>query len=262
MSAPWKSLPAALRPSTRGLPLLGLALVVGASLVHGEAKAGVAPVTSRSQLAGPGNDFIDWGDLGAAGANVPHPGNLSTNTGTTVSFTMDYFNDFKRWDQVSSGSPTPWQGNFSLGDKLLWTNVPASDVNPISLTLGSGFASVGTQIQASSPGSFTARVTAYDAANNSLGFEDFTGDSNSTLGDAVFIGIRSTLSTNPIYRVDFSIQPGSSQISSFAINQVDLNTSFDTPSGAVPAPLPLLGVSAGFVYSRRLRTRLKASRQR
>lgn len=184
----------------------------------------VVLVTSRASLIG--TDFIDWGTLGSPGSNHSHPFTIITNLGVPVDVAMDYFNDFKRWDQVPSGSPTPWQGNFSLGDKLLWTNVPASDVNPISLTLGSGFTAVGTQIQASSPGSFAARVSAYDSGNTLIGFFDVVGESNSTLGTAIFIGIRSTLSLNPIYKVEFSIQPGSSQISSFAINRVELSTTF------------------------------------
>jgi len=266
MSAPWKSLPAALRPSTRGLPLLGLALVVGASLVHGEAKAGVAPVTSRSQLAGPGNEFIDWGDLGVAGTDHNQPFDINTNSGTSVDVSMAYIgNPFSRLDQVSIGSPTPWQGNFSIGDRLLWTNVLDNTENPLSLSWTTqGFAGVGTQIQANSPGAFTARVTAYDAANILLGSVDVPGVSNSNPGEAVFAGIRSTTATNPIYRVDFSILPGSSDIASFAINQVDFNTTFDPPSPdtTVPAPLPLFGISAGFAFSRRLKARLRAPRQR
>ncbi len=265
MSAPWKPLLAALPLSTRCRPLLGLALVVGACLVHGEAKAGVAPVTSRSQLAGPSNEFIDWGDLGIAGTTHIQSLSINTSSGKVVDVSMAFSNRFRRQDQVPFGSATPWQGNFTIGDRLLWTNVVENSENPLSLRWTTpGFAGVGTQIQANSPGIFTARVTAYDAANTSLGFVDVSGNSNSTPGEAVFAGIRSTTTTNPIYRVDFSILSGSSDIASFTINQVDFNTSFDPPppDTTVPAPLPLFGISAGFAFSRRLKARLRAARQR
>jgi hypothetical protein len=225
----------------------------------------VAPVTSRSQLAGPSKEFIDWGNLGAAGTTHPHPLSINTNSGTSVNVSMTYTNRFRRRDQVPLGSPTPWQGNFSIGDRLLWTNVVDNSQNFLSLRWTTpGFAGVGTQIQANSPGAFTARVTAYDAANSSLGFVDVPGNSNSTPGEAVFAGIRSTTATNPIYRVDFSILPGSSDIASFAINQVDFNPTFapPPPDNTVPAPLPLFGISAGFAFSRRLKARLRAARQR
>ena len=265
MPAPWKRLPAALRPSPRHHAIWALSLAVGASFACGEAKALIVPVTSRSQLAGFGNEFIDWGALGAAGAYISQPFATSTDAGTSVDVSMDYLSDFKRWDQQPIDPlGTPWQGNFSVGDKLLFTDVSANDPNPLSIVwspLSSGYAAAGTQIQASYPGGFTARVTAYDATNALLGSVDVNGNSTSNPGQAIFVGIRTTSSAAPIFRVDFSIIPGSSEISSFTINRVDFNTAFDYPVDVVPAPIPLLGISAGFVYSRRLKARLKAARQ-
>jgi hypothetical protein len=185
----------------------------------------VVLVTSRASLIG--TDFIDWGNLGAAGTTHPHPLSINTNSGTSVNVSMTYTNRFRRRDQVPLGSSTPWQGNFSIGDRLLWTNVIDNSQNFLSLQWTTpGFAGVGTQIQANSPGAFAARVSAYDSGNTLIGFFDVVGDSNSFPGTAIFIGIRSTLPMNPIYRVDFSILPGSSDIASFAINRVELSTTF------------------------------------
>jgi hypothetical protein len=58
---------------------------------------------------------------------------------------------------------------------------------------------------------------------------DVTGTSDSNYGTAVFLGIRSTSSGSPIYGVDFlALTDGSGYpaIAAFAINQVDLNTTF------------------------------------
>jgi hypothetical protein len=193
--------------------------------------AELVAVTSRSALTGTGNQFIDWGSLGAAGNSYSHPLTIATNTSTSVEVTMYYFNDFQRLDQQTIGPPgDPWQGNFAVGDELLFTDTFANDDNPLSLSWssgGSGFAAAGTQIQSATAGAFTARVTAYDASGTSMGYVDASGVSNSTTGTAVFIGIRSTSSANPIYRVDFSIVPGSvNNCAAFAINQVEFNTSF------------------------------------
>lgn len=190
----------------------------------------VVAVTSRSSLTGSGNQFIDWGSLGAAGTSVSHPVNIDTNTGTTVEVSMSYFNDMIRRDQVVVGSATPWQGNFALGDELLHTNTPANDQNPISLRwTTTGFAAVGAQIQSSRQGAFTARVIAYGAGGTELGSVDVAGTSDSNYGTAVFLGIRSTSSGSPIYGVDFlvlTVDATFPAIGNFAINQVDLNTTF------------------------------------
>lgn len=190
----------------------------------------VVAVTSRSSLTGSGNQFIDWGSLGAAGTPVSHPVNVDTNTGATVEASMSYFNDMIRRDQVVVGSATPWQGNFTLGDELLHTNTPANDQNPISLRwTTTGFAAVGAQIQSSRQGAFTARVIAYGAGGTELGSVDVAGTSDSNYGTAVFLGIRSTSSGSPIYGVDFlvlTVDATFPAISNFAINQVDLNTTF------------------------------------
>lgn len=190
----------------------------------------VVAVASRSSLTGSGNQFIDWGTLGNAGVSLSHPRNVTTSGGTTMSLTMDYLNSFKRWNQVTVGSATPWQGNFTLGDKLIFTDAFDNEQNPISLRwTTTGFAAVGTQIQMSYQGTFTARVIAYGAGNTVLGSVDVTGLSDSNYGTAVFLGIRSTSSGSPIYGVDFLVLTDSSQypaIAAFAINQVDLNTTF------------------------------------
>ena len=190
----------------------------------------VVAVTNRSSLTGSGNQFIDWGSLGSAGVSISHPRNITTNGGTTMSLTMVYTNNFRRRDQVVVGSATPWQGNFTLGDKLLFTNAFDNAQNPISLRwTTTGFAAVGTQIQISNQGTFTARVIAYGAGNTVLGSVDVTGTSDSNYGTAVFLGIRSTSSGSPIYGVDFLALTDSSgfpAIAAFAINQVDLNTTF------------------------------------
>lgn len=199
------------------------------TLESGSSGPAFSLVTSRAALGGAGNQFINWGNAGGVNAQIVHPFNINTNTGTTVSVTMLYTNKFRRFVQVAvvPGDPLVlngnFQGNFAIGDNLLSTHVFDSGENPISIVWPSGFAGAGTQIQAGQFGEFTARVVAYDAAGQALASFDVNGVSGQNPGTAVFIGIRS--SSTPIFRVDFMLTSGIDK-SLFIINQVDFTTVF------------------------------------
>jgi hypothetical protein len=205
-------------------------------------------VSSRSALGG--NDYVDWGTLGPNGTPVSNPFNITSNLGDTLTVSMVATGNFERRDQ-SLG----WNGNFAPGDALLWTNTSNNSNNPISVfNFDVGVAAVGTQIQANFFGGFVARIEAFDAGNNSLGF--FTVNGLSTwAGDnsAIFLGVRST--TTPIARIAFSLDSASSNLADFAINRLD----FDSNLTVIPEPatLAVFGLMAAGVFG--VRRRMKAT---
>lgn len=245
-------------PSSFGLPLLALAAAAGIGVCAGEAKAVLYPVYSRAALGG--TEFIDWNaQLGAVGSQPANPFSITTSIGTSVDGSMVAGGPFLRLNETSDASP--WQGNFADGDYLLVTDTNDDIFNPITLaTPTKAFAGVGTNIQPSANGAFVARVSVYDQANALLGAFDFNGVANTVPGEAIFIGVRSSSPSTSIYKADFSIVSASNTISNYAINQVDYTTAFEDPANTVPAPLPLLGVGAGFAFSRKLRARIKVSK--
>jgi hypothetical protein len=249
--------PPAIRSAHSLRSWLALGIVAGTSLCAGESKAALVQVTSRAALAG--TEFIEWGDLGGPGTLVDRSFTVDTNQGTTVTGTMFAFGYLERLNQ---SNPDPWAGNFNNGDRLLFTNIDNNFDNPITLRFPTGFAGVGTQIQADTAGGFTGRISAYSTGDVFLGSFDVAGNSTADVGTAIFIGLRSTSASTPIVRVDFSVPAASGTKSAYAINQVDFSTQFDPPIDAVPAPLPFLGVGAGFAYSRRLKARIRASLHR
>jgi hypothetical protein len=241
-------------------PLFALAVAATVGMFGGEAKAVIYPVFSRAALGG--TDFIDWGSLGVPFVQIAHPPlTVKTNLNTDVGVTMVAGGDFLRLNETSDTNP--WQGNFADGDKLLVTDTADTFYNPITLSTSTGYAGVGTNIQASANGPFVARVSVYDQASALLGTFDFNGNSDGNPGQAIFIGARSSTPSTSIYKVDFGLYSADKTRSNFAINQVDYTTAYENPtSNTVPAPLSILGIGAGFAYSRKLRARIKSSKLR
>lgn len=194
-------------------------------------------VTNQSDLGG--TDYINWGVLGPPYTDVSQPFSITSNGGVSVGVSMTLSGDFELRDQGNG-----WGGNFAPGDHLLWTNQSGnSSSNQILLNFGGGgIYAGGAQIQADYFGAFTARIEAFDALGNSLGF--FTEDGNSTsAGDnsAIFIGVTDTV---PFEYLGFSLTSATSSIADFAINQVDFTTAGTT---AVPEPTTMLLLGSGLI---------------
>src|SRR5262249_27221668 len=141
-------------------------------------------VTSRSALAG--TDSIDWGQFGDAFAGVPNPSTATSAGGVSVTVSQAG-GDFERRDQSSGG----WNGNFSDGEKLLWTRDGGN--GPMTLDFGSHLVNRGgANIQRDIFGDFTATIEALDAMGNVLASFTEAGTSNDHAdGSAIFIGIKS-----------------------------------------------------------------------
>jgi hypothetical protein len=80
---------------------------------------------------------------------------------------------------------------------------------------------------------------------------------------ALFIGLRSDDPSQAIEKFVITVTNATSDRASFLINQVDFSSDFspNPPLSAVPAPLSLFGLGAGLAFSRRMKTRLRASRR-
>ncbi len=221
--------------------LAALALLLGGI---GQANAGYFLITSRTGFS----DFVDWGQLGAPYTDPSNPSTVTSNGGKTLTVSQTYPGAFERRDEGNG-----WNGNFSPGDHLLWTNNAGSSA-PNTLSISSGFTAGGAQIQADYYGSFTARITAYDAMGNTLASFTENGTSNGNNdGSAIFIGIGTTSGT--IASIGFSLDSATfGTVGDFAINKFSFSTG---PYNVIPEPasVTLLGLGAlglaGFGLRRR-----------
>ena len=209
-------------------------LVISAS----SASAGLTLVTSRAALGG--DDSVDWGQLGGEFVGVSNPFAATSTGGIGLNGTGNGGSPFDRIDQ-SSG----WSGNFSPGDKLLWTFYPSE--GPMDLAFDKIICGAGANIQADFFGDFEAFLEAFDSNGNSLGIVSEKGTSNSNNdGSAIFIGVLSSL--HDIASISFWVKSDTG-INDFAINQLDLVTDCNV----VPSPAAgLLGL-LGLAFTRSIR---------
>ena len=212
-----------------------------------EARASIKLVTSRSLLNG--SDFIDWGQFPNEYQLINNPTHAVSNRGDVVMVSQLLPYPFMRLTELYGAG----QGNIAPWDPILYTNNYDWRRNPIMLTEfdGLGIVAGGLQIRTNYFGGFVARVEAFDVGGNSLGFFDANGVSN-TSGDnsGRFIGVTGD---SPIASLAFSIITNNMLPGSYLVNRFDF-----TP---VPGPMPLLGVAAGFGFSRSLKRRIKAARR-
>ena len=147
-----------------------------------------------------------------------------------------------------------WGGNFAPGDHLLFTgNTTNLGNGPITVVFGAPVSAAGYQIEAYTGGPFTARLEAFDSANNDLGFVTQSGTSSSGNNTAAFIG--GTRPTNDIKRIVISLDSSSGDPTSFGINRLDFRAVANTPEPGELALLIGLVASAGAIALRHRRLR-------
>ena len=217
---------------TLGL-LLVLPLLAG-MLLPAPSEASVILVTSRAALAG--DDFIDWGQLGAAHDLVPNPSAIVSNGGITGSVGRENTGDLQRRNENPPNSGG-WNGNFAAGDRLIWTNNTAG---AMLIDLDSPVSGLGAQIQMDRLlGLFDATIEVYDVLNNLLATFTIQGDSNNNKDNsAVFLGVRAD-SKIIDHIVLYTNDARTSARDDFSINQLDLRT--------VPGPAALVMVGLGLL---------------
>lgn len=237
-------------PTKSGLSLgktslaLATLTVLGVATTQNAVQAATVGFTSRTDLAG--NDSVDWGNLGSSSftTSISNPFSINSVNGNILNVSKPV-GDFQRLDERNG-----WFGNFSQGDRLLWTT---TSLGPITINFANPVDRVGAQIQSDYYGAFTAMITAFDSVGNTLGSFTRPGNSNSNGdGSAIFIGIGSD--TANISRLQFSVPNASFSPEDFAfspedfaINGLSLRSTSDN-SQPVPEPLTILGsLAAGGV---------------
>ena len=125
-----------------------------------------------------------------------------------------------------------WDGNFTIGDELLWTNSPGQ--GPLTFDFATPISGIGAQIEADFFGAFTAQIC---DQNGNCFQEDGNGQPTED-GSAIFIG----LANDPgITSITISLLNAQGDPADFAINQLDITTG----GAPVPEPSSLLLLGSG-----------------
>jgi hypothetical protein len=189
------------------------------------------PVEINSRATLGGNDFIDWGTLGAAGIEIANPFVAVSNGGISTTVSQGGGLLFERLDQNPG-----WNGNFAPGAALIFINqdINNNETKTVSLQFSTPVAGAGTQVQTNSPGEFGMTLNVFDSGNNLLGSFNEAGLSTSTADNsAIFLGVRND--TANIDHVTYTVSTPHSL--GFAMDQVDLVNGQLT---AIPEPGTIL----------------------
>ena len=151
-------------------------------LVSGCASGGTIFVQSLGALGW--NDQVPWSQF-AMGANEPSP--LTAQSIDGLGVTASNTEAFTIYQEHTS----PWEGNFTVGDVILgqqFSDIGSAN-DPVTLTFASPVYGAGFQVEPAYYGDFTVQLSVYDASNDLLGSDIFSGVSqNSGDGSAIFIG--------------------------------------------------------------------------
>jgi hypothetical protein len=230
-------------------------LVVPVVLLFTVAQAQAATIQVGSAGALGANDFFDWGQvrvLDGSGNAVAQasPRNVTSNLSRTGSIS-----DGGQFTGLVEG--TDWFGNFTVGNKVLYTgdpNNPFAAASSFTMNFNTAVAGLGLQITSNFFGAFTAKLEVFNGAS-SLGVFNVAGvmDGNED-GTAPFLGALSDAVN--INKAVFTLTSNTG--AGLGVNRL-LTT--DTPGGGnpkitpEPGTLSLLGLGAIGAAVRRRRQR-------
>jgi hypothetical protein len=187
----------------------------------------------------PPTDFTSWGGLGGDGTTIPKTFSATSLGGVTVSGSFAGTGGLVAVE-CPAAPQCSWSGSlpFTPGESLIWTFDPNANTGTAPLTLGLSKAALagGLDIQADSPGMFTAQVQAFNGTTL-LGTETLVSDA---AGDPIFIGAKDTVADITSIAFDLTACTGSGcSVHDFAVGTLATNT-----PAVVPAPLIGLGFPA------------------
>lgn len=193
------------------------AIVCGAAA--SSAMASVTLSTNRGDMGG--GEYVNWGTYGGNGTPIANGAGTLSSMGRGIT--------------VSTGSSgamelvagTGWNGGFTNGDNLIWTQSEANNV--LTIDFATPISGGGMQIWRNFPSGGTVNIEAFDSSNTSLGSASSgTGGGGApNSNQATFIGLISNAAD--ISRLVYTMTNGGS----FAGNQMDI-----MGGGGTVVPLP------------------------
>jgi hypothetical protein len=205
------------------------AAVLAAAFPLGANAGVITDFTSRGAF--PGNDSLDWGQLGPDFTSITAPFSATSVGGLTIHVTQPGNFPFNRVDEGKS-----WTGIFTVGEHLL-SNLSTGEMD-FSQTPIAGF---GTAIQGSISGPSTATLSAFDGATL-LG--SLTVSGNNTFaedGTAPFAGVTDSVAEITSIVITNTGGDGSLGVNDFAIDSLSLLTA------RVPEPASWLLLSSALL---------------
>ncbi len=189
-----------------------------------------ANADTLSQITSPAaqktTDSIYWSSIGGDQTLLNAGGSVSTAKGATAQVTLAGPNAIL--SRVCSTSPCSWTGvGFPAGDTLLWTSDAGNgSTGPVRVTFKSGMAGGGAYIQANGPGTFIAKIEAFNGGT-SLGY--FFATSNSQ-GNPVYMGVLNQSGPN-VTSIVFSLTSVSAGMTTdFGLDSVNISSASAAPA--------------------------------
>lgn len=163
--------------------LVAAVFTLGLVFAGGPAMAAAIQISTPAALGS--NDYFDWGQI--SNSHVGSPQSITSNLGQSGSIS-----DGAGFTRLTEG--TDWFGNFSVGDKVLYTgdtNSPFSASSAFTVNLNTAVGGLGLQITSNFYGAFSASLELFNNST-SLGVFSVSGTMDgSESGNAPFLGAES-----------------------------------------------------------------------